>query len=386
MHLLPFPISIGVSSLSTLFFSGLEKLVGDTAKSLLADLINLVVPATTSIGFDRGDWFASVSHLLFPVEALVLAPLLFAATIGAVLRQDMRRLARAWGVCLPVALLSGYVIVVLAQRGLQVTDAMSQLVQSQVEPNLQKNFLDALTLGITTSVSAGPLGALVSLLVLIGGILIWLELALRSAAIELAVFFMPLALAGLVWPATAHWAKRLAEVLGALLLAKPVIVGALCLGANALTSAEAGAGSVVTGSAILLLAAFAPVALLKLVPIVEASAIGHLHDVSRQPFRAAERTVHSAMSAATRAGIISQGARHSGAMGGGAGQLLNQVSRGDDAGTAATGTATGTGTAAGPGTATANTAGSGTALVNQLGPAGDPDLVSAIRRASTTDA
>jgi hypothetical protein len=374
MHLLPFPISIGASTLSNLFISGLEKVVGDTAKSLLADLIDLVVPATTSIGFGQGDWFASVSHLLFPVEALVLAPLLFAATIGAVLRQDMRRLARAWGVCLPVALLSGYVIVVLAQRGLQVTDAISQLVQSQVEPHLQRNFLDALTLGITDSLRAGPLGALVSLLVLIGGILIWLELALRSAAIELAVFFMPLALAGLVWPATAHWAKRLAEVLGALLLAKPVIVGALCLGANALTSARAGAGSVVTGSAILLLAAFAPVALLKLVPIVEASAIGHLHDVSRQPFRAAERAAHTAMSAATRAGIISQGAHHSGAVDGGAGQLLNQVSGGGGAGTS---------TATGP--ATATTGAGGSVLINRLGPAGDPDLVAAIR-ASTTDA
>jgi hypothetical protein len=358
MNLWPFPISISASSLGTLFFSGLEHLEADAAKSLLADLIDVVVPATTNIGFDAGDWFASVSHLLFPIEELVLAPLLFAATIGAVLRQDMRRLARAWGVCLPVSLLSGYVIVGLAQRGLQVTDAISQLVQSQVEPNLQKDFLDAITLGITSSVNAGPLGALVSLLVLIGGILIWLELALRSAAIELAVFFMPLALAGLVWPATAHWAKRLAEVLGALLLAKPVIVGAMCLGANALTSADAGAGSVVTGSAILLLAAFAPVALLKLVPMAEASAIGHLQDASRQPFRAAERAVNSTMNAVTRAAALAQTARHGGTVGGGAGQLLNQVSQAEN-----------------PGTGT----------VNPLGPAGDPSVVSVASRVSTSD-
>ncbi len=326
MNLLPFPISIGASTLSTLFFTGLENLEADAAKSLLGDLIGAVVPATTAIGFNRGDWFASVSHLLFPVEELVVAPLLFAATIGAVLRQDMRRLARAWGVCLPASLLCGYAIVWVAERGLAVTDALSQLVQSQVEPNLQKDFLDVIVRGITGSVRAGPLGAVMSLLVIAGGLLIWVELALRSAAIELAVFFMPLALAGLVWPATAHWAKRLAEVLAALLLAKPVVVGALCLGANALTSAQAGASSVVTGSAILLLAAFAPVALLKLVPIAEASAIGHLQDTARQPFRAAERAAHSAMNLATRAGIIQQAANPSGTVGGGAGQLLYQVS------------------------------------------------------------
>jgi len=93
-------------------------------------------------------------------------------------------------------LLCGYAIVWVAQRGLAVTDAISQLVQSQVEPNLQKNFLDAITLGITSAVRAGPLGAVLSLLVIVGGLLIWLELALRSAAIELAVFFMP-------WPCPA---------------------------------------------------------------------------------------------------------------------------------------------------------------------------------------
>ncbi len=377
MNLLPFPISIGASTLSTLFFTGLENLEADAAKSLLGDLIGAVVPATTAIGFNRGDWFASVSHLLFPVEELVVAPLLFAATIGAVLRQDMRRLARAWGVCLPASLLCGYAIVWVAQRGLAVTDALSQLVQSQVEPNLQKDFLDVIVRGITGSVRAGPLGAVLSLLVIAGGLLIWVELALRSAAIELAVFFMPLALAGLVWPATAHWAKRLAEVLAALLLAKPVVVGALCLGANALTSAQAGASSVVTGSAILLLAAFAPVALLKLVPIAEASAIGHLQDTARQPFRAAERAAQSAMNLATRAGIIQQAANPSGTVGAGAGQLLNQVS-GTESGPGGPDGGSGAGSSggAGPGSDPGSDPG--------LGPAGNPVFVAA-RRAGAAD-
>jgi hypothetical protein len=377
MSLFPFPISISASSLSSLFFSGLENLEADAAKSLIGDVIGAVVPATTTIGFGPGDWFASVSHLLFPIEELVVAPLLFAATIGAVLRQDMRRLARAWGVCLPASLLCGYAIVWVAQRGLAVTDAISQLVQSQVEPNLQKDFLDVIILGITGSVRAGPLGAVLSLLVICGGLLIWVELALRSAAIELAVFFMPLALAGLVWPSTAHWAKRLAEVLAALLLAKPVVVGALCLGANALTSAKAGPGSVVTGSAILLLAAFAPVALLKLVPIAEASAIGHLQEVSRQPFRAAERAAHSAMNMATRAGIIQQAANHSGTVGGGAGQLLYQVS--------STGGADGGHTGTGGGSSGSASSGSDPGSDPGLGPAGNPVFVAASRASGTAD-
>jgi len=105
-----------------------------------------------------------------------------------------------------------------------------------------------------------------------------------------------------VWPATAHWAKRLVEILGALLLAKPVIVAALCLGDNALTSADRGVSSMVTGAAILLLAAFSPMVVLKLVPVVEVSAVAHLQGVSRQPIYAAERAVQRVMSLASGLG------------------------------------------------------------------------------------
>ena len=35
--------------------------------------------------------------------------------------------------------------------------------------------------------------------------MVWLELVVRAAAIYVAVFFMPLALAGYVWPATRRW-------------------------------------------------------------------------------------------------------------------------------------------------------------------------------------
>ena len=115
MNLLPFPISISASGLASLLFSGLEQLEGDLAKALVTEVIDKVVPATTSMGPPDDNWFVSVAHLLLPVEELVVGPLLFAATIGAVVRQDMRRLARAWAVCLPVALLAGYAAVALAQ-------------------------------------------------------------------------------------------------------------------------------------------------------------------------------------------------------------------------------------------------------------------------------
>jgi hypothetical protein len=281
-------------AIATAIVKAVLSLETDLVKSLMKDVMSAVVASTSLSPSEGNNWFGPVVQKMVPVEELVVAPLLFAATIGAIIRQDMRRLARVWGAGLPLAGIGGYAVVQLANIGVGVTDGLSSFVQHQVAPNLGANFLNAVTFGINNP-AWGFVGNLISLIVLAGGLAIWLELAMRSAAVELAVFFMPLAFAGLVWPATSHWAKRLLEVLSALLLAKPVIVGALCLGDIAVGGVNPGPSALVTGAAILLMAAFAPMALLKLVPVVEVSAISHLQGLSRQPFHAADRYIQRAM-------------------------------------------------------------------------------------------
>ena len=328
MSLISLPISIGADAIASALLKAMAALEASLVSSLMKDVLG-AIGSTTTIGFGHQDWFSSVSQRLLPVEGLVMAPLLFAATIGAIVRQDMRRLARAWAIGLPVGVLGGYAAVKLAQTGINITDAVSTMVQVQVAPKLENDFTSAVSLGVVHSVNVGPVGGLISLVVVLAGLALWLELVLRSASVELAIFFMPLALAGVVWPATAHWAKRLVGILGALLLAKPVIVAALCLGDNALTSAQSGVSSMITGAAILLLAAFAPMVLLKLVPIVEVSAIAHLQGVSRQPLYAAERAVQRVVSMA--AGVGHGAGSPPSADLGSAAQLLAQV-KPDDGG------------------------------------------------------
>ena len=65
---------------------------------------------------------------------------------------------------------------------------------------------------------------LVSLLIAVAAFVLWLELLIRAAAVYVAVLFLPLALATLVWPAVSHWCRRLVETLAALILSKFVIV------------------------------------------------------------------------------------------------------------------------------------------------------------------
>jgi hypothetical protein len=113
-------------------------------------------------------------------------------------------------------------------------------------------------------------------------------------------------LASLAWPAIAHWSRRLVDTLVVLILGKFVIVSVLSLAAGALAGGttpvsggpgggDAGAGftDVLAGAALLLLSAFAPWALFRLLPFLEAGAVGHLEGFGRRAGQSATAPVKS---------------------------------------------------------------------------------------------
>ncbi len=88
---------------------------------------------------------------------------------------------------------------------------------------------------------------LIALLIAVAAFVLWMELLIRAAAVYVAVLFLPLALATLVWPAVAHWCRRLVETLAALILSKFVIVATLSLAAGAVASGSIRIGDAVRG-------------------------------------------------------------------------------------------------------------------------------------------
>ena len=147
---------------------------------------------------------------------------------------------------------------------------------------------------------------------------------IRAAAVYVAVLFLPLALASLAWPAIAHWCRRLVDTLVALVLGKFVIVSVLSLAAGALAGGtgsapaagavrrcrrSAGAGhpggggfaAVLGGAALLLFAAFAPWALFRLLPFLEAGAVGHLESLSHRAHQSAGAPARGLAQVAMRA-------------------------------------------------------------------------------------
>ena len=135
-------------------------------------------------------------------------------------------LVRTFLVHLPLCLLFTGVAVTLVRMALAVTDAMSATVLSSAGVDTTNMFSGLFEFLVrarwrsrgppcpasssSSAVRWWPSAALV----------LWLELVVRAAAVSVAVLFLPLALAALVWPSVAHWCRRLADTLVALVLSK----------------------------------------------------------------------------------------------------------------------------------------------------------------------
>jgi len=286
--------------------SGVTGAAGDVAKGIMGVFVGYLASGASwlvgqiiALAGPKADptldarWFSQHAGAMRALLEGAVAPLLLAATIGAVLRQDMKRLARAWGIGLPLALVAGIAAVAFAKFALSLTDAMTSQITGQHGLDAAPAFGHLISGGLESASPPLVAGA-IYLFAFVGAIFVWLELVVRESAIYIAMFFMPLALATYVWPATAAVAKRAVQLVVALILSKFVIFATIVLGLDAFSHA-ATLDQEVAATGILLLATFAPFALLKLAPIVEVAAIAHLEGMSRRPFRAASRVAATAV-------------------------------------------------------------------------------------------
>ena len=305
--------------------------VADTAQWILKRVINFIEDSTTP-SLDA-DWFTERYEFMIGMAALILVPMLIIATLRAVVTQDLGQLVRSFFVFLPVAILGTFAAVTITQALLSVTDAMSAAVARNIAGDVSGIFD---SVGSTLSNSVGVANPALpsfavffgALLLIIGSFFVWLELLVRSAAVTVAVFFLPMILAGLVWPAAMRWTRRLIEILVALILSKFVVVAVISLATAALAEpGQGGFASVMGGAALMLMAAFSPFALLKLMPMVEGAAIDHLRGTGRGPIQTVRpdggvNQAISIMKSKTRSrsgGLAAAGAGAGGAVAAGAG-------------------------------------------------------------------
>lgn len=268
--------------------------VAESATWLLQKVVRFIRHSTSPDL--SADWFLDRYSFMTGLGALVLVPMLLFAAIRAIVQQDVSQLVRSFFVHLPVAVLGTFLAIHLAQGLLVGTDALSAAVAKGIAGDLSP-FFDSVgralvsPSSVTTQPSIPAFALLLgAFLLIVGSFVVWLELVVRSAAVTVSAFFLPLILAGLVWPATAHWTKRLVQTLVALILSKFVIVSVISLATAAVAEpGDGGFGTIMGAAALMLMAAFSPVALMKLMPLAEGAAVGHLEGMGRRPIGMVQR-------------------------------------------------------------------------------------------------
>ncbi|MGH3038334.1 MAG: type IV secretion system protein [Gaiellaceae bacterium] len=231
-------------------------------------------------------WFVNQYASMLAVAAVLALPLLLLAVIQALLRQDVWILLRSAFGYLPMAFILAGAAIVGTDLLISITDDLSAMVTrglGERSDNLLQSVGDAYSTAIEDdSDGAVPLfGVFLGAIILaIGAFVLWLEMIIRDAAIYIGLFFVPLTFIAMIWPTTGRYARRLVEFLIAVILAKFVIVAIIGLASAAITNAGAGGGDgqvferMIGGSALLVLAAWSPFALLRLIPLMEIAAAG----------------------------------------------------------------------------------------------------------------
>ena len=274
------------------------------------------------------------------VAGVSLGVFVFLGLLQGLLIGDTSGMVRRVSVDLPLAVLGMVVTTAVVANLLELTDALSAAVLES-SGGQAVHFLSGFGVSVN-SATQGFAALLLGLVAVFAGFLVWVELLVRSVLVYLLVAVSPLAFAATVWPAARGILRRVIEMLLAVILSKLVIAIALSVGVAALsgagTAAEAGQpdldqasvslGTLLVGTSILAMAAFAPFLVLKLVPVAEAAVVAY--GVSRSPVRAAQSTMGTVtymssvgrLSGSGRAGTSSSNAAGAADAAGGSGASL----------------------------------------------------------------
>ena len=272
------------------------------------DKIGGLLKGTTSPNVVDAGWFVSQYRVMLALAVLMALPILLVSVAQSIVRVDVMQALRSALVYLPIAAIFSAVAPAIVQVLIDGSDWMSTAITHSASASAQQFMTDTGgwlgAIGAGTANPAVPvfsvlLGAMV---VVLGAFSIWLELLLRSAAIYIAVLFLPIGLSAMIWPSGWRWCKRLIDFLIAIIFAKVFIVAIINLAASGL--AQGGVADkfegVLAGGALLLMAAFTPIALLRLIPLAEAAVVG----AGQQ--RAALRQATQGATAFTSSSVVSQ--------------------------------------------------------------------------------
>jgi len=227
--------------------------IGGFSSWAIGGVIHAMQSTTTP---DFTSWFAGPWRAMLAVVAWLSIPILFVGVGTAALRGDLTSVLKR-GLGAPVLMAVGTAVAVPVTAGVLtlVNGCCGLLVDLAIGGN--QGFSQGLThlsdFALSATVASrgsglpGLAAALIVALAGLAALVIWFVLALRGALLYLEVLAIPLALCGLYWGGTAHWIKKLVDLIVATILSQLVITMLMVLAAADLNKSQLTVSGSVSG-------------------------------------------------------------------------------------------------------------------------------------------
>ena len=312
-------------------------LIADAVAAITNSIIT-AMDSTTDVDLAGGVFPAltPIRQIVLGMSMSLLLALFFAAILRSLAAGEPGAVIRTALVDVPSAIALTLVSVTMAWILIRIVDAASLAVTGDVGDAMGE--FSASLVAVELLTGAGLLGIIFGLLFILGAILVWLQLLVRSALIYIVIVLAPLGFATRAHPSTRQIARRTIEMGVALILSKFAVAVAFGVGAAAIESSN-GVGSgesvdlggMMTGVAVMLMAAFMPWLIWKVFPFAEAATAAA--GVERSPMRSAAAGASMAVGASIGISKLAGagGGSAGGASGGGGG--LGGGPAGGDSGT-----------------------------------------------------
>ncbi len=236
--------------------------------------------------------YATLSNL---APELLLVGLVI-ATVHGVVHNDPGSLWRVYLGVAPAAVLAIVSARPLAALVLGATDELTTGASASVAQHVP---VLAAQVSVLSGTTPGFGLLLVALAVAVGGWLLWCELVVRAVVLTLLLVLVPVVVPLVTVPALRRIGWRLVETFVVVALSKVLIVIALSVGFGELRGGSVTA--VVTGAVTIVLATVSPFVLLRLVPIVEQSALHHVAGLRQRFTQSVQSLPSSPLGVAARA-------------------------------------------------------------------------------------
>jgi hypothetical protein len=211
---------------------------------LLAFVINMI-----TLGPDpqlKAAWFRGEYGIILQISLYLLIPIIFAATIGALLHGGLQQVLRTYLWALPIGIFGGVVAIALLDIAIKIDQEITLAVfgigqdgsvKDSASIRTVKSFYDQMNNSVkgdkaleADAIAWSVTQAICMLFMLVLLFFLMVEMYFRQVMIYMAALFIPFSLAAYIWGPIRPWFYSLCEISITMIFAKAVVAGIVSFG------------------------------------------------------------------------------------------------------------------------------------------------------------